>query len=93
MTGFQRVSSSLTLNCPGLGPCATPSLTSPRGEAGLLEVVVLDLTVPSISHLLSCAEKTPFKTQQQNQPTPYSSHPLPPTASRSPHSEGLIKRP
>lgn len=29
-------------------------VSSPRGEARLLEVVVLDFTVPSISHLLSC---------------------------------------
>ena len=48
----------------------TLSLTSPRVEARLLEVVVLNFTVPSISHLLSCTEKTLFKTQQQNRPTP-----------------------
>lgn len=36
----------------------TLSLTSPRVEARLLEVVVLDFTVPSIGHLLSCMEKT-----------------------------------
>lgn len=29
-------------------------MSSPRGEARLLEVVALDFTVPSISHLLSC---------------------------------------
>lgn len=29
-------------------------MSSPRGEARLLEVVVLDFTIPSISHLLSC---------------------------------------
>lgn len=29
-------------------------MSSPRGEARLLEVIVLDFTVPSISHLLSC---------------------------------------
>lgn len=29
-------------------------VSSPRGEARLLEVIVLDFTVPSISHLLSC---------------------------------------
>lgn len=71
MIDFQRVSafpkSDTQLQpCPGPGHGVTPSLTSPRGEARLLEVVVLDFTVPSISHLLSCVEKPLFQTQQQN---------------------------
>lgn len=51
---------------PGQVTAVSTSLTCPRGEARLLKVVVLDLTVPSISHLLSCKEKTLLTTQQQN---------------------------
>ena len=63
MIDFQRVSSSLKSdpNCnPAQGQVTgvTMSLTCPGGEARLLKVVVLDFTVPSISHLLSCMEKT-----------------------------------
>lgn len=69
----------------------TLSLTSPRGEARLLEVVVLDFTIPSISHLLSCIENILFKTQQQNQPTPYFFHIFPLTPNPHPTIKYLIK--
>ena len=59
---------------PGQVTAASTSLTGPRGEARLLKVVVLDLTVPSISHLLSCKAKPLQTTQQQSEPTPYSFH-------------------